>query len=239
MSPKGLGSDHAAGFVAGALQGRPRVLEVGCGDGAVARRLAEVGMAVTAIDYKLLAPKPAPNVTYREVDFLAYETEPFDAIVFSGSLHNASHLEGAIAKCSNLLAPAGRLIVEDFDVAAPDRETLKWLFETEDRLAMTGVFAPEKIHGAAGEPLEARWQVVHSHEHEQHAGAAMRLAISTRFVIRELHRVDYLYRFLLPGLSDDDAGAGTALHVRATERSGIANGTLVPVGLRIVAEPVR
>jgi SAM-dependent methyltransferase len=230
--------DDAAGFAA-ALHGRPRVLEVGCGRGELARRLAGLGFAVTAIDVALPPTEPVPGVERREVDFLAFDSDPFDAIVFDSALHQIAPLETAVARAASLLVPGGRLIIEDFDVDAPDEPTLRWFYETRALLAAAGVFPsepPDSLPATAPalDDLHARWRA--SHPAPLHTGAEMRLAISARFVIRELRLVEYLHRLFAPGLPADHHGAAIALQLRETERAHVARGTCVPVGLRIVAE---
>ncbi|MDB4963545.1 MAG: hypothetical protein JWP01_3544 [Myxococcales bacterium] len=237
-SPEQLRHDEAASFLAAALTDRPRVLEVGCGRGDVARRLAEAGFAVTAIDLSLRDAIDAPGVTYIEQDFLTYEAEPFDAIVFGASLHHIVPLDRAIARVTRLLAPAGRLIVDDFDVEAPDVETLRWYYETQDLLLAADLLDRHRVDGSTLQDPETRWRIAHG-DHPLHTGAEMRHAISSRFVIRELKRGEYLYRSIAAGLPADDRGAKIATTVRATERDRIARGNAVPVGLRIVADRAR
>ena len=229
--------DHALEFVRGALKGRRRVLEVGCGRGELARRLGE-DFAVTALDRQLPDTRPAPGVTFVERDFLDYTAEPFDAIVFTASLHHITPLARAIGRASDLLVPSGLLVVDDFDLEAPDAETLRWYYDTQEMLRAAGSFDADHVDPPHADPV-ARWRAAHAPHHDHaplHTGAAMRVAICDRFVIRRLEKGPYLHRYITAHVPDDSHGAAIARHVLATEQRRIADNVFVPVGLRIVAE---
>lgn len=235
--PSDLRSDQSAAFVASALASRPRVLEVGCRRGDVSRRLAHAGFSVTAIDAKLRAPSAAPGVTFIECDLFAFEAEPFDAIVYSDSLHAFDRIGEAMQKTLSLLKPTGRLIVEDFDVEAPDLGTLRWYYDAQELLCAAGMFPRDRIDPVVvGNDHLARWRANHLFDSAFLAGSAMRFAISSRFVIRELKRVEYLYRLIGLGLPTDARGTAIVQQLRVSERRGIEDGSLTPVGLRIVAD---
>ena len=220
-TPYGVLLDETVKFVTGSLVGSPRVLNVGANAQDVSAKLAAVGVSVTAVEHDELH---------------AFQDKPFDAVVFSGSLSVAPSLELALAKASELLRPGGKLIVDDFDVEAPDEDTLRWFFDLHDMLASAGVFRRQLNDIGAMQPRKLRWQLSQPDYAMQHSGAAMRVAISSRFVIRELRRGEYLYRLMARGLAPDDRGATVAEELRTVEREGIQRDELVPVGLRIVAD---
>ena len=226
--------DHALAFLRDTLRGRRRVLEVGCGNGAVARALAE-DFAVTALDLHLPDRTPADNLTYVEANFLDYTAQPFDAVVFTASLHHITPLSRALGRSSDLLAPSGLLVVDDFDLEAPDVETLRWYYDTQELLRAAGAYDADYVDAPQPDPV-ARWRAAHVHDPPLHTGAAMRLAICDRFVIRRLDKCAYLHRYISHHVRDDARGAALAAHVRATEERRIAENVFVPVGLRIVAE---
>jgi ubiquinone/menaquinone biosynthesis C-methylase UbiE len=118
-------------------------LEVGCGDGLLARRLAERCTEVTAIDRdsRMIArarERAAPGrVTFAEADFLAYPlTEAsFDFACANTSLHHMDFHQ-ALAAMARALRPGGRLAVVglaangsagDYLAAAPG-VPVNWLY---------------------------------------------------------------------------------------------------------------
>jgi SAM-dependent methyltransferase len=96
-------------FVLSQLDPPPRrLLEIGCGDGDLARALSEHGYDVLAIDPE--APDGAifRRTTIEELD----EPGPFDAVVASLSLHHVHELGAGLDKIVRLLR--GPLILNEF-----------------------------------------------------------------------------------------------------------------------------
>jgi len=96
-----------------------RALDVGCGDGAFARRLASKSSAVVAVDIDAQQVQTArrtcadlENVSVLHDDFLTadFGHETFDVVTALASLHHLP-FEIAIDKMRRLLRPGGRLIV--------------------------------------------------------------------------------------------------------------------------------
>jgi SAM-dependent methyltransferase len=235
MTPQQMRTDEEAEFLAKALAGRSRVLEVGCGRGHVARELARRGFAMTALDINLHDVVNAPTVRFVERDFLAYEDAPFDAILFTTSLHHIAPLSAAIERACKLLRPGGLLIADEFDVAAPDAATLHWYYDVQELLLV----AERYTHDHVDEPHEdvlARWQHAHHHDTRLHTAAEMAAAIADRFRIVEASRGAYLYRYISSGVTADDRGSAIAASVLAIEKRLIDEGLIMPVGVRITAE---
>jgi SAM-dependent methyltransferase len=98
--------------------GAKRALDVGCGDGVLARKLARVVPQVMALDKdvpSLSAARDADGglgVQYVPGDFLTYDLEPgsFDFICSVAALH---HMDAAVAlaRMRELLRPGGRLAI--------------------------------------------------------------------------------------------------------------------------------
>jgi SAM-dependent methyltransferase len=234
VNPYQLAIIQTVSFLTDVLRGRHRILEVGCGRGEVARRLGGTGLWVTAIDVKLSDPSPSANVTFIERDFLHFEAEPFDAIVFTASLHHISPLSAAIDRAYRLLVPGGLFIADDFDLDAPNAATLRWYYEVQELLAAAELYPRERVDPPNGDVV-VRWRAAHSDEPPLHTGVQMRRAIAERFDLHDVHGAAYLYRYITKHLPHDARGVALAQHIYNAERRGITDGTLAAVGLGIVA----
>lgn len=102
-----------------AAQRRGDVLDVGCGDGLLAQRLAPVSRSVTAIDPEPAALQRAwrrladhPHTTVTQAGFADFDPGPrrFDLITMVASLHHMD-LRGALTKARGLLTPSGEIAV--------------------------------------------------------------------------------------------------------------------------------
>jgi SAM-dependent methyltransferase len=157
-------------FITRSLPPAPaRVLDVGCGDGALADRLRGSGHAVTAIDIDPELARPGVRIA----DICGFHDEPFDAVVFSLSLHHVSDLGCALNAAGRLLAGSGRLIIDEFAHEAADAAIA------------------DRYFGSAGSLR--RWREKHR---PLHTGTAMVEAVARRFTMRSIERVPYLYRYL-------------------------------------------
>lgn len=105
-------------LLADAVSGAPNVLDVGCGEGMLARRIRSTGATVTGIDPDpasiALAREQSPDgdITYLEADFLThpFPAESFDGIVSIAALHHMDTVE-ALTRMRTLLRPGGTLAV--------------------------------------------------------------------------------------------------------------------------------
>ena len=106
------------------LRAGETVLDAGCGNGALARRLARAGAAVTAFDYSetmiaLARERSAASgdsVSYEVMDatdaaaMLRLGTRRFDAITCSMALMDIPAIDPLYAAAGQLLKPAGRFV---------------------------------------------------------------------------------------------------------------------------------
>jgi SAM-dependent methyltransferase len=92
-----------------------RVLGVGCGDGGLVGRLAELGFDALGVD----PAAPAHPRLIRESVEQVTGLSTFDAAVAVMALHHAE-LDAVTSAISGLLRPRGRLFVYDFDWDAYD-----------------------------------------------------------------------------------------------------------------------
>lgn len=230
-----------------ALPGSARVLEVGCGSGLLAWRLAHLGFDVVGLDIALPADRPShPALRFEKGDFFQFKDEPFDAVIFTSSLHHLNPLEGAVRRARNLLKPSGLIVVEEFDHLAPDEATARWTYELQGLLRLTGVLSSahhhEHGHGHGHRPSHVsenenpliRWQEEHAHMPPLHSGEAMLTALRGVGELSEVTRGAYLFRAMSAQLGAGPRDLNVAEWLLATEERRIRGGTLKGVGLRVV-----
>jgi SAM-dependent methyltransferase len=172
-----------ASFVAEHLPPAPgRVLEVGCGNGKLARELAARGWEVLAID-----PEAPEEPIFRRVTLERFdEPGPFDAVVARRSLHHIHDLDAALEKIASLLAPGAPLVLVEFAHERLDGDTAHWYLGQLAALHAAGrVEAPPRTVGE----LRAEYE-------ELHTGDAMIEALRERFDERHLEWTPFLHREL-------------------------------------------
>ena len=109
--------------LAGRVHGR-RALDVGCGNGSLARQLAAAGAQVIAIDVSPAAVHAAdheakesgetPRPEFAVADVLAPSSlprRPFDLVTCSLALHDSADPARALAAAAKLLHPRGRFVL--------------------------------------------------------------------------------------------------------------------------------
>jgi SAM-dependent methyltransferase len=152
-----------------------RVLEVGCGGGALASRLDAAGYEVTAIDPEAPRGSIFRRVTLEDFD----EPGPFAAAVASLSLHHLPDLRNGIEKIAGL---APLVVVEEFAWDRLDQPTADWW------LAQRRVTADPKGPGSTAE-----WEEEHR---GLHGYAALRDGLDRCFDEVFFEWQPYLYRYL-------------------------------------------
>ncbi|MDF2234474.1 class I SAM-dependent methyltransferase [Albimonas sp. CAU 1670] len=109
-------SDLGAPVVA-LLDPRPgeRILDLGCGDGALTQRLVEAGAHVTGVDASpdMIAAARARGIEAEVMDAaeLTYE-RAFDAVFSNAALHWMVDAEPVLAGVARALVPGGRFVAE-------------------------------------------------------------------------------------------------------------------------------
>jgi 2-polyprenyl-6-hydroxyphenyl methylase/3-demethylubiquinone-9 3-methyltransferase len=106
-----------AGYVTH-VSSSPDVLELGCGQGPLARLLAQLGMAsYLGVDLSDEAVRQAemlaiPNAEFHAADFELWQTDrTFDIVVFSESLYYARTPLETFCRYARLLRPGGAFVV--------------------------------------------------------------------------------------------------------------------------------
>ncbi|HXG67726.1 MAG TPA: class I SAM-dependent methyltransferase [Blastocatellia bacterium] len=217
-----------------------RLLEVGCGRGALAAALTAKGMRVRGIDSspEVVAEARARGVDAVEADILSYEDAPFDVVLFSRSLHHIHPLHQAVNKAHGLLNVGGLLLVEDFGADRADRRGTAWRYEVESLLHVAGLIGNgESEYDSSADPL-ARWREEHFGEHSIATSVELIAAARQKFPQAAEETAPYLYRYLVDRLEPSERGFPVAQHLLAWEKRLIAAGDISPIGLWLVARRV-
>ena len=157
---------HPAVFELLALSSGVRVLDVACGNGNLARRMAALGASVVAIDFseplleraRARSVAAGDDVDYRRVDVTVRseldQLGCFDAIVASMALHDIADIDPLFEALPALLAPHGRFV---FSIPHPCFNTPRAIYYIEEELGQNRFRCGVKISDYA-EPFveEAR-----------------------------------------------------------------------------------
>jgi SAM-dependent methyltransferase len=182
-----------------------RVLDVGCGDGALTHELIARGYDARGID-----PRAPEGPAFERVALEELRVEsPYDAAIAVVSLHHVHDLGRAVERLADAVTPGGVLIVDEFDRDRLDPPTAAWLGHQRQALAAVGLGHAHEP--ATGEGLDhiLTWE-------------AVRAALAARFEERSVERVEYLHRY------------ETHLALQPLERAMIEAGAISPTGVRYV-----
>ena len=182
-----------------------QLLEVGAGDGELARALRAAGYDVTAIDPK----SDSPDVLPVALADLPDPPRPFDAAVAVVSLHHVDPLEPSMQRLADVTAPSAPLLIDEFDVSALNEHAAAWWLEQR--------------RARAGDEAETPAELIETMRAKVHRIDLLVDALAPWYEVGEPLRGTYLYRWKL-----DQS-------VRPVEERLIAAGELPRTGVRIIA----
>jgi SAM-dependent methyltransferase len=193
---------EALHFVKAQLPPAPaRVLEVGCGEGRLARAVDDLGYRVTAID-----PAAPEGAIFQPVTLEDF-SDPvgFDAVVASRVLHHIPDLGAALSILQRLLVSGGRLIVVENAWDRFDAPTARWYLE-QRRATDSG--APSSLQACL-----TKWEADHA---GLHGFAAMRRELDRRFTESFFAFTPNLYSELGQALEQEERTLIEAGTIQAT-----------------------
>ena len=117
-----------------------RILEVGRGDGHLARALVDLGHDVVAVDSD---PDAVSRACSRGVNawhavWPEFAETSFDFVLFTRSLHHIHPIREAVDRALEVLNNGGTIIIEDFDYTVADTTTTRWFAATIQMLQLAG-----------------------------------------------------------------------------------------------------
>ena len=193
-------------FVRANLPAPPaRVLEVGAGDGELARALRGTGYDVFAID-------PAPggaNVRACALHELDEPPASFDAAVAVVSLHHVDPLAESLRRLATVLVPGAPVMIDEFDVGAFDTRAAQWWLDQRRALG--------------GDEQATAEELVEEHRHHLHPLDRILDALGAHFDFGTPIRGAYLYRWNL------------GERFRQSEEELTAQARIPAVGARVIA----
>jgi hypothetical protein len=137
-----------------------------------------------------------------------------------------------------MVAPGGRLIIEDFAAEKADKATVAWYLQTRDELTSLGLLSAQScVHreiDVSAEPLDW-WRQHHFGLHHVATSEEMRTAIEEYFEIEEETFVPYMYRYLLADLLSGVDATEVEWAIYGDESRLCDLGDLCKIGYRLVA----
>lgn len=240
MRPIDVGIDETFRFVRENLPaGTLRILEVGCGNGELAKRLQQNGHKVIAIDSSAdsIGQARQLGIDARVASWPDFTEEPFDVILFTRSLHHIRPLQPALEGARQLLKPDGRLIVEDFAFSNVHRSVAEWFYLLLRVLDSCGALLEAKeSFGRKILKAQGSFELWHDHIHEINSARDVFEATNDNFEVLKVRWVPYLYRYVSQMVEDSKRGEEIVARVFDLEQKMGRENEDYSIGRRFVAK---
>lgn len=224
-----------------------RILEVGCGRGALATVLAEAGYQVVGVEPDEEAAAVAAGRGVRILPVPVLEVPPderCDVLLFTRSLHHVEGLTESVAHAVGLVEPGGLVVLEEFARERADRAAAGFVYDMRALLVAVGA-VEEHEHAQpvdpSADPLD-RWEHERGALSEEplHTGeemlAALRAAGGTDLASTD---TETLWRMIVPPGTTWTGGEPVAQAVskwaRRVELRRIEEGSLPRIGMFVTA----
>jgi ubiquinone/menaquinone biosynthesis C-methylase UbiE len=185
--------DQLEAWIRDAATPGQRLLEIGCGDGALVRRLAG-GFDVLGVD-----PEAEPSDVVRRIRLEELDEQPYDVIFASLSLHHLDDPVAATLALRRLSQPGTILLVREFDRVVMDHPaTLRWWFD----YSKSRPRHPEDEHIVLPETFEEfvpMWREMMEH-HVTPWDTVREMLLGTGFTTTDEQATAHLFRW---GLGED------------------------------------
>jgi 2-polyprenyl-3-methyl-5-hydroxy-6-metoxy-1,4-benzoquinol methylase len=240
MTAMDVPTDETLAFITSHVRPSSRLLEVGCGNGLLASRLQVLGYEVIALDSNPAVVEQARSlgVDARAATWPEFAAAPFDAILFTRSLHHIHPLGNAVSQARKLLKEKGMVLVEDFAYDDLEPACAEWFYQCLVLLEATGLIVREGDHVAAHllrhDGAFAAWRESHGQEHQLHSAQAMHHCLRKHFPSTEMNTVPYVYRYGCAALPASEIGYRVAARLLALERRMAEQGRFHLIGRRLV-----
>lgn len=215
---------------------RRRVLEVGCGEGDLAKAIKERGAEVLALDERSECTDAASAKGVRAVqcDFIKYRLDepPFDIVIFARSLHHIRPLELAVKRTREFLSELGVVVVEDFAADRASEQAIEWLQQKYLEIPAECKSDTES-HYSFPRSLEG-WNHHHFNKHTVATSTELLAAVHDVFRAVSESAPAYLYRYLINEVKNTKLSADYITKVLHEEIEMIESKAFAPIGLRLV-----
>jgi hypothetical protein len=220
---------------------RCRLLKIGGGSHTCARQLAESGHEFHVLDPtgQSVLPKDAVSLSVNFVHPEALELESFayDAAILTNGLSHFHDLDTLIELSAKSLVSSGLLFIDEPDHSNLAAGTSDWYRMTLRELNNRGYIDLSPDNDLERSVLAGKTIAQHIRQRglATHSAADHFASLHGRFSILSETKLPYLYRYFAEVVPSGEPGARLVRSFLAQESAAIEQGSLEPVGHRIIA----